>query len=171
MTTEEPPLRVDWIETSLWPGHLGLSAAPGRQGGIHNRDLEADLKRLRHDYGVQTLVSLLSVNEAKANGLGRYDAQADDIGFDVIHHAMPDVPADLRAYTAFVDEVMNRLLDGETVAVHGLGGRGRGGVLAASLLIQAGMDAEQALDVVRTARAGAVPTEAQERFVEQFAEV
>ncbi len=177
-TSEDSPIRVDWIETALWPGHLGLTLAPGKKGLSadgqvqHDRDLVADLTRLRQHSGVQVLVNLLEPAEEAAYGLADYDAQAEDLGMDVLHHPVPDaqVPQDRATFAEFADEVMNRLLNGETVAVHCLGGLGRAGTLAACLLVQAGMTPEQAIGHVRLARPEAVETPAQERFVQAFGE-
>ena len=33
MTSAVSPLRVDWVDTGLWPGRLGLTILPGKQGG------------------------------------------------------------------------------------------------------------------------------------------
>ena len=178
ITSETNPIRVDWIETALWPGHLGLTLAPGKKGPsatgeiLHDRDLEADLTRLRQHYGTQVLVSLLELDEARKYGLETYDAQAEDLGIDVLHHSIPDadVPRNAATFAEFADEVMNRLLNGETVVAHCLGGLGRAGTLAACLLVQAGMTPQQGVELVRAARPGAIETPAQERFVETFGE-
>lgn len=178
LSSSDSPIRVDWIETALWPGHLGLTLAPGKKGlsangqVLHHRDLKADLTRLRRHYGAQVLVSLLEPHEAQRYGLEAYDAQADDLGLDVLHHPVPDAhaPQDAAAFSEFTDEVMNRLLNGETVVAHCLGGLGRAGTLAACLLLQAGMTPQQAIEHVRSARPGAVETAVQERFVQQFGE-
>ena len=176
--SEDSPIRVDWIETALWPGHLGLTLAPGKKGlsargdVLHDRDLGTDLTRLRRVYAVQTTVSLLEADEAERVGLADYDQRAEDLGIDVLHYPVPDVdvPQDRPAFAEFVDEVMNRLLNGETVVAHCLGGLGRAGTLASCLLVQAGMTPQQAIGQVRAAREGAVQTPGQERFVEQFGE-
>ena len=178
MTSETSPIRVDWIETALWPGHLGLTLAPGKKGPsangeiLHHRNLEADLTRLRQYFAVQVLVNLLEPEEARKYGLDTYDAQAEDLGIDVLHYSIPDVdvPQNAATFTEFTDEVMNRLLNGETVVAHCLGGLGRAGTLAACLLVQAGMTPQQSIGLVRAARPGAIETPLQERFVETFGE-
>ena len=178
LNSEDSPIRVDWAETALWPGRLGLTLAPGKKGLSadghlrHDRDLETDLTRLRQVHTVQTLVSLLEPAEAERFSLSAYDALADDLGLDVLHHPVPDrdVPAAPDAFAEFVDEVMNRLLNGETVVAHCLGGQGRAGTLAACLFVQAGMTPVHAIEHVRAARPGAVETAGQERFVQAFGE-
>jgi len=177
-TSEPDPIRVDWTETALWPGRLGLTLAPGRKDlsadgrTRHDRDLLADLTRLRREHHAQTLVSLLEDDEARRHGLQDYDEHADALGLDVLHHPVPgaDVPRNPALYAETVDEIMNRLLNGETVVAHGLDGLGRAGTLAACLLVQAGMAPGDAVKHVRQARPGATMTDAQVRYVHTFGE-
>jgi len=170
-SSEENPIQVSWIETALWPGHLGLTMAPGRTDGDRTTPevLEADLTRLRRNFAAQVLVSLL---EPEEGGLPSAHAQAEDLGLDVLGYAIPDggAPHDTAAFAEFADEVMNRLLNGETVLAHGLGDCGRAGMLAACLLVQAGMTPLQGLTLVQEASPGALEQPVQRHFVEAFAE-
>ena len=67
-TSATHPLRVDWLRTP-GPERLGLTLAPGRQGGTvygdapWRRDLDEDLDRLVHHYRVARLVSLVPDRE------------------------------------------------------------------------------------------------------------
>jgi protein-tyrosine phosphatase len=177
MTSETHPIRVDWIETGLWPGRLGLTFAPGKKGAsvlqagvTHDRDLAADLGCLARE-GVNVLAPLIEAHEFELLGIPDYHALASARGLAVI--AFPvrdrDVPADLAAFNDFLDELMEQLLDGRAVVVHCRGGLGRAGLTAACLLTRVGLPPEQATGRVRAARPGAIETAAQERFVEDFA--
>lgn len=177
VTSETHPLRVDWIETGLWPGRLGLTFAPGKKGAsvlqtdvTHDRDLAADLDRLARE-GVSVLAPLIEAHEFELLGISDYHAQASARGLEVI--AFPvrdrDVPADHAVFDDFLDELMEPLLDGRAVVVHCRGGLGRAGLTAACLLTRVGLLPQQATERVRAARPGAVETAAQERFVEEFA--
>ncbi|GAA5511774.1 hypothetical protein Dcar01_00487 [Deinococcus carri] len=177
MTSQTDPIRVDWIDTALWPGRLGLTFAPGKKGAsvvqagvTHARDLAADLDRLAQQ-GVNVLAPLIEAHEFDLLGIPDYEAQADERGLTILACPIPDrdVPGDLENFSAFLDEVMEQLLDGRAVVVHCRGGLGRAGLTAACLLTQAGMPPEQALERVRGARPGTVETAAQEHFVYDFA--
>ncbi|MEF2278222.1 cyclin-dependent kinase inhibitor 3 family protein [Deinococcus sp. YIM 134068] len=176
-TSETHPLRVDWVETGLWPGRLGLTFAPGKKGAsvlqvgvVHDRDLSADLARLAGE-GVNVLAPLIEPHEFELLGITDYHALVEEHGLTLL--ACPirdrDVPADLPEFTAFLDELMDALLDGRRVVVHCRGGLGRAGLTAACLLVQAGMPPEQAIARVREARPGTIETEAQAEFVHEFA--
>ena len=64
-TSESHPIRVDLLpsEEIKLPGRLGLTFSPGKRtsetGGRWARDLETDLERLREEYQVEVLVSLM----------------------------------------------------------------------------------------------------------------
>lgn len=176
MTSETHPIQVSWIDTALWPGRLGLTFAPGKKGAsvvqagvVHDRDLCADLDTLTRQ-GVQVLAPLIEAHEFELLCIPEYPRLAGERGLQVV--ACPirdrDVPNDTAAFSAFLDELMDALLDGRAVVVHCRGGLGRAGLTAACLLAQAGMPPEQALARVREARPGAVETAAQERFVYDF---
>lgn len=177
MTSETHPIWVDWIDTALWPGRLGLTFAPGKKGAsvlqagvVHDRDLAADLDRLARQ-GVNVLVPLIEAHEFDLLEIPEYHALVQARGLTVLACPIRDraVPEDLPTFAAFLDEVMEQLLDGRTVVVHCRGGLGRAGLTAACLLTQAGMPPEQAIARVREARPGAVENAAQEQFVHDFA--
>ena len=64
--------------------------------------------------------------------------------------------------------IHDRLDRGERVVIHCLGGLGRTGVVASRLLIERGMQPQQALEEVRAARPGTVETLGQERYVQEL---
>ena len=172
------PIRVDWIPTGLWPGRLGLTFAPGKKGGsvyqpgvIHDRDLGADMQVLAQQ-GTTVIAPLIEDFEFELLEMKGYHDAAGSLGLMVAPCPIPDggVPADLREFAAYLDELMTHLLDGRGVVVHCRGGLGRAGLTAACLLVQGGLDAEGAIRLVRETRSpNAVETRAQERFVADFA--
>lgn len=58
---------------------------------------------------------------------------------------------------ALAGGVARRLQSGERVLVHCAAGKGRAGTTAACVLIELGLDVDEALDIVRTCRPGAGP--------------
>lgn len=84
---------------------------------------------------------------------------------------MPDgaPPADAAAMDAILDAIDAGRARGN-VAVACMGGVGRSGTVAACALVAAGMDPEEAIDLVRRVRhPEAVETPAQEAFVRAYA--
>jgi len=78
-------------------------------------------------------------------------------------------PADRHAFTELIDDLHAELASGRNVTVHCKGGLGRSGMVAACLLVRAGLDPDAAIDVVRTHRRGSIQTFAQEEYVRDFA--
>ena len=168
------PIRFDVIETPLWPGRLGLTIAPGKQGSIygrtHRRDLDTDLKALRAQ-GADGIVNLMEDDEQARWQMHGYDEAAQQAGLSVRRYPIVDVnvPTDPASFRTLVEEVYTDLSAGKTVVVHCLGGLGRSGTLAACLLIRAGMDAEEATRLTRTYRPGAIEKDSkQPEFVQRF---
>ncbi|MDD2761982.1 MAG: dual specificity protein phosphatase family protein, partial [Methylomonas sp.] len=58
-------------------------------------------------------------------------------------------------------QIREMLRNGDDVLVHCKGGLGRAGMIAARLLVELGMDANEAIHAVRRARKGAIETPAQ----------
>ena len=184
MSTEEEktsashPIRVDFLpqEALELPGRLGLTFAPGKKtdetDGRWERDLETDLQRLREEYGVETLVSLMEHDEYSNLQIPEFFQKAEEMGMDVLHLPIPDygVPSDPEEdkYKPLIEDVSGRLEEGQTVVVHCRGGLGRSGLVAASVLVALGHPSGEAIRIVRTARAGALETPDQEDRVRWF---
>ncbi|MFK7601556.1 cyclin-dependent kinase inhibitor 3 family protein [Deinococcus sp. SM5_A1] len=175
----ENPIRVDWVPTGQWPGRLGLTFAPGKKGrsviqrGVtHDRDVHTDMQTLAAD-GVNVLAPLIEDFEFDMLGMDGYHAAADLNNLEVKAYAIPDqhAPGKRADFAAFIDELMTDLLDGRGVVVHCRGGLGRAGLTAACLLVQGGMTADRAIELVRETRdRKAIETSEQVQFVHDFAD-
>ncbi len=162
------PLRVDWIEAPLSaPGRLGLSILPGRRdmGRVLDDDL-ASLKRA----GVTDVVVLVTDDELKDYGVPGLRNALEAAGFGVIRTPIPDQgvgdPGEVGDLVAWIDW---RLHEQARVLIHCLGGVGRSGMVAACVLRQRGLSADEAIAEVRRARSPrAVETSAQDAFVRLF---
>ena len=129
--------------------------------------LEDDLVRMKRD-GIETLVSLLEMDEAEMLALGEEGTLAKKIGMKFLSHPIPDVhvPPNLAAFQGFVADLANRLRAGEHIGVHCRGSIGRATVTAASALIQLGWTPKAALEAIQAARGCAVPdTQEQEDWI------
>ncbi|MVN85592.1 protein-tyrosine-phosphatase [Deinococcus sp. HMF7620] len=179
MTSEQSPIRIDWVPTGLWPGQLGLTFAPGKKGGsvyqpgvTHDRDMLTDMRTLAQQ-GAGVIAPLLEDFEFDLLGMDGYHDAAGTHGLEVVPYTIPDgrAPHDPDDFASYLDELMTHLLEGRRVIVHCRGGLGRAGLTAACLLVQAGMDADSALALVRQARSPhAVETAEQEAFLQAFAQ-
>jgi len=177
-TSESHPIRVDFLPQQALelPGRLGLTFAPGKKthetDGRWERDLETDLQRLRDEYGVEALVSLMEHDEYSDLQIPEFFQKAEERGIDVLHLPIPDygVPADPEEdkYRPLIEDVAGRLEEGQTVVVHCRGGLGRSGLVAASVLVALGHPSGEAIRIVRMAREGALETPDQEDRVRWF---
>ncbi len=177
-TSESDPILVDFLpqEELEVPGQLGLTLAPGKKTDEKDvqweRDLETDLKRLREEYGVGVLVSLMERDEYSDLQIPELFQKAEQQGMAVLYLPIPDygVPnaSEDDDYRPFIEDVANRIEEGETVIVHCRGGLGRSGMVAASVLVALGQSAEEAIKTVRGARKGAIETPDQEDRVRWF---
>lgn len=168
-TSESDPIRVDFLppETLELPGRLGITFAPGKKiEGQWERDLETDLRRLKEEYNVEVLVSLMEHTEYSELEIPELFQKTEDMGIEVLHLPIPDgsVPLDSEAddYEALIEDIAERLKEGQTVVLHCRGGQGRSGLVAASVLVALGHPAVKALEAVRKTRKGAVETPEQE---------
>ena len=84
---------------------------------------------------------------------------------------IPDrgVPSSRKAVTELVDQMVDALRSGKTVAVHCRQGLGRSTMMAAAALIAGGRDAEAAINAIRESRGPDVPeTAAQWQWISDF---
>ena len=178
-TSETHPIYADFVpeKHTKVPGRLGMTFAPGmRTPGRHGRwerDLEADLRVLREEYGTDVLVSVLEEHEYGGYGIPELFERDRVGGIEMLRFAIEDmnVPkeAEAKGYEALIRDVADRMRKGENVVVHCRGGLGRTGTVAACVLVVLGdHSADEAIDAVRAARRGTVQTEGQEDFVRRF---
>ena len=123
------------------------------------------------DDGVNHLVTLLTTTEMERVGVGDLKERAQEVGISYTHLSIQDysVPT-LDEVIELMGSIRETQQRGETTVLHCMGGLGRSGLVAACLLVDAGLDAEVAIQAVRDARdPGAVETQEQEEFVAKYA--
>src|SRR5258706_1079870 len=127
--------------------------------------------------GVQTcalpisVVSLLESSEVQELDLAREQVLCEHHGIEFLSFPLPDrgVPASWAAAAAVVPLVV-KLRAGRSVGVHCRAGIGRSGLVAACILVRAGIPFPQVFPILSRARGVRVPdTEAQEEWVHAFA--
>ncbi|MBA4065442.1 MAG: tyrosine protein phosphatase [Isosphaera sp.] len=154
-----------WVPVPF-PGRLAV--APRPRGG----DWLADEMGGWRAAGVETVVSLLEADEAAGLDLAGEEAAARAHGVRFRAFPVPDrgVPAARTGFRELVAEVTAELAAGRRVAVHCRQGVGRAGLVAAGVLIAAGLDPAAAAARVGAARGRPVPeTDAQRHWLDEFA--
>ncbi len=175
-TSASDPIVVDFLTSDRLqqPGKIGMTMAPGKQDEetevIWQRDLRADLDRLREHYNIDRLVCLLEADELKHLGIPTLLAEANARGIATEQLPIPDegLPESMEVFATLVNQVVEAVKAGETVLIHCKGGRGRTGLLAAAALVQLGETPETAIAAVREIRSGALSVALKRDYVYEF---
>ena len=177
-TSETSPIYVDFLDpadTGL-PGRIGLTIAPGKNDGLYrwNRDLDADLQRLRDEYRCELLVSLMEAHEYEFLRISDLFDRARAYGIETLHFPIVDVdapkPDEMPEFAALIERILASARAGHTVVIHCRGGLGRSGTVAAACLVALGHRPADAIERVRSVRPGAVESCSQERWVHSYCE-
>ena len=180
MTAVEPasPLRIGEASVPGAGGVIGMTLCPGKKGPstrsarVWNRDLDADLERIRR-WGAEAVVTLMEQRELEELHVGHMGDAVPATGLLWFHLPIVDTQAPSDSFEDRWVESGPRiraiLADGGRVLVHCRGGLGRTGVVAARLLMEFGMTVEEAMLAVRKARSHAIETSAQERYLRDLA--
>jgi hypothetical protein len=144
---------------ALPQGQIGLSPIPGISGNF-----EADVSMIvlwRPDM----VISL--TEEAEMGGLAEQDMafRLHRNGIEWVHLPIADFgvldAAGARVWDILSSKVHALLAQHGKVLIHCKGGRGRSGMVAMRVLVEAGFETDAALAAARAVRAGTIETEAQ----------
>ena len=179
-TSTTNAIRVNWVDLTAVPrfaaiaaagGRLGMTFLPGKQrdgwSGTHWRDLPADVARLRDEHRVDTFLLLVEDHELRdARVSGIADVMAD-AGIALVRFPIRDmdVTRDRDGLRDVLDDVLARLVDGQSVVVACRGGLGRTGTIVGCLLRDGGLDGEAAVLATRAARRKTIDGGPQVEFV------
>jgi protein-tyrosine phosphatase len=153
-----------WIP-GPWRGHLAIVARP--RGGDWLDD-EASAWR---QAGIDFVLSLLEDDEAAQLGLGDERQAAERQGIGFISFPIPDrgIPASKKAAMSAIGRVSTLLDAGKNVALHCRQSVGRAGLVATAVLVNSGVKAGEAMQIVSSARGVSVPeTREQRAWLEQL---
>lgn len=163
-------LSVDQLPIPGTSGALGLSRCPGTgelwPGAM--RRLDEDLEVIR-DWGGTAVVTLNQYSELVWLGLSELGSRVGSQGLVWWHCPIVDFgapgPDFEQAWASAGPEIQARLSGGERVLLHCLAGLGRTGTIAARILMERGVSAEDAVLAVRRARPGSIQSEEQMRYL------
>ena len=164
-TSDTHPIRVDFVAVPGKPSiRFGMTFCPGTVQshaltGQWARNLAQDLLRIRDEFNVRRLICCIEDHEFDQLQVRPMERLCQQMGIDFYALPIPDggTPS-LQTEVRFRSELSRYL---ESTTENGLttifckGGLGRTGLITASLLIEYGLSAEQAMELVRTARPGA----------------
>ncbi len=160
------PLRLYRVAT-IGKGFIAIMARPEFGGGSPFADIAAE--------GVGHVVSLLEPGEARDLGL---EAEPEMVRLQQMEFSsfpIPDmgVPASVERYARLTQALARQVHDGTSTLVHCRAGIGRSGLVAAGVLMHAGLTARQALAQISSQRGVRVPetSEQSEWLTDTFAAV
>jgi protein-tyrosine phosphatase len=141
------------------PGRLAVATRPRPDA------LEDELSLLVAS-GYDTLVSLLTVEEASELGLRGEPESAARVGLRFVHYAIPDFGVPQDTFRAELFRLHDSLRSGAAIAAHCRGSVGRSPLVLASLLVLDGAAPDVAWERVSQARGLSVPdTDEQRRWI------
>lgn len=168
------PSQFDSVSMDGLSGKVILTCFPGRGlGDEFSFELLDDVFRALSARGCRTLVSLVEDREfAGFCGKPLFAEQMEEYGFAWHHLPISDfqVPdlSFLEAWKSVSMYLIDELRMGRDVCLHCKGGIGRSGTVAALLLVDQGVESDEAIMRVRRARIGAIETAEQESFVRSY---
>lgn len=156
---------LHWVD-GPWPGKLALAARP--RGGEW---LDDEVESWRRE-GIDTVISFLTSEEEADLDLKAEATIAEARGmkfwsFPILDRQVPDSK---RSLTQTLRRLDTELEMGRNVVLHCRQGVGRSGLVAACLLVMNGIEPEEAVQRLSSARGLPVPeTEEQRLWIDQYA--
>lgn len=155
---------IYWIRHAEKP-RLAIVARPRGEEWLYD-----DLRQMKSS-GIDILVSLLEPDEAINLGLAQEGELAQKAGIEFVSFPIADrtTPENRQNFCKLISDLTQALRIGKQVGVHCRGSIGRSTVLTASVLIESGWNAVEALRRIEEARGCLVPdTDAQQRWILNF---
>ncbi|GLZ87421.1 protein-tyrosine-phosphatase [Metapseudomonas resinovorans] len=152
---------------------------PGRQGkliftpcpGTKDTTLDEALVTLQQA-GASAVITLMPSSELAANGAEAIAQQCQRLGLDWFQLPVADeqVPLDDfdQAWGQSKQQILSLLGGGKHLAIHCKGGSGRTGLIAARILIEAGVPRTDAIAQVQALRPKAIQHPAHVNWISQF---
>jgi protein-tyrosine phosphatase len=139
--------------TAAAPNRIAIVARP------RGNDWLAEEVSALSQEGLNIVVSMLTDEEVNELGLGQESAECEVAGIGFTNMAIPDrsVPSDRNIFLLNVEQLAELVREGRYLGVHCRASIGRSSILAASVLVRLGWDANAAFDAIESARGCPVP--------------
>jgi ADP-ribosyl-[dinitrogen reductase] hydrolase len=164
LTSKSDPIRIDPVRPNGSDGQIGMTLCPGKVDphahfGEWRRDLDTDLDAIA-SWGAGTVVTLVEGEELEFLQVTGMGAGVRARGMRWIHFPMVDTEPPHGTFDdrwrAVGAEIVTELKRGGNVVLHCRGGLGRTGTIAVLLLMEFGHPVNEAIELVRSAREGAI---------------
>jgi protein-tyrosine phosphatase len=141
------------------PNRVAIVARP--RGGDWLRDEVSALST----EGIDVLVSMLTEEESIELGLESESEDCEAVAIEFVSLPIPDrsVPSDADDFLRSVERLAEMVRDGRSLAVHCRASIGRSSVLAVSVLVRLGWNANEAFHAVESARGCSIPDTPEQR--------
>jgi len=169
------PNIIDTVNVPGSAGCMGLMPCPGVRleelGAGQKRHLQADLRELE-SWGANGVLCLVEAHELKMNQVEELPRLVQEAGMWWRH--LPIIDMDIPgqefedAWAVEGERIRHALRIGERVAIHCYAGLGRTGMIGARLLVELGMDPEEAITEVRLSNRRRIQTKGQAAFVRRL---
>jgi len=168
-TSQTHPIQISEVRASPSHGRIGITFCPGKQDpfahtGAWKRDLGTDLDAIC-DWGAKLVLTLVESEELAMLKVSHLGQEVQNRGIAWRHLPIADysIPNQVFEDLWLVHgrEIRQMLRNGEDVLLHCKGGLGRAGMIAARLLVELGMEPDEAIRDVRRERKGAIETSSQ----------
>ena len=170
------PLKINTVSVPDFPGVIGISCCPGMKEfstlDLYDDGIENDLQCICN-WGAAVVVNLLEAREIVTLGIAALPGRIISRNITFMHLPMAN---NVLTDESFEEKwrlararLLHSLQEGERILIHCKEGMGRSGIVAARLLIEAGIDADFAIKAVRKARPGGLMLYSQEKYCHSFA--
>lgn len=170
-------LFIDSVAIPETGGVIGMTSCPGKQDEFFFEPsmtrLDADLQTIS-SWGASTVVTLMESVELSILRVDNLPEKIEEQGMRWLHlpirnRSLPG--SDFEEMWKRVGEgLLSSLRKGEKIVIHCQEGIGRTGLVAARLLIELGVDKEEAISIVRKTRPGALETWPHENYCRTLGE-
>jgi ADP-ribosyl-[dinitrogen reductase] hydrolase len=171
------PIMIDCLKVPGVSGMIGLSSCPGLRDDyvfdLYCESLVDDVQSIK-GWGASVVITLMDYNELKVHGVA--DLGRNVIGLNMVWLHLPIMNASLpdqefnARWETLSPCLCNILKGGNRILIHCREGIGRTALVAAKLLVDLGLTADETVKLLRKTRPGSLLLYSHEQYVYSYAE-